>query len=211
MVNLSKLLQLNWQQYQVIIFDVDGTLYDLSKMHRLMRREFLRYYVRRPWRCYELVVIYYFRINRERLAREGAREIAHKQYAIVAKKFGLSVEQVKKIIEYWMEIRPLEYLADCAYPEVKALIENIFQTETRIVYYSDYYPLNKISRLGLPYHYWFDSSAATIDALKPAAGGLEYIMKTLAVTASDCLLIGDRYDKEGLAAQKVGMDYLILD
>ena len=44
--------------------------------------------------------------------------------------------------------------------------------------------------------------------LKPSPEGMRLAAERLQVAASDCLVIGDRWDADGAAAQAASMDFL---
>lgn len=200
----------DWQKYKAVIFDVDGTLYNLSKMHRYIFWEMLKYYIVRPCKYLEIFIVYNYRKERERLAHSSANNIAERQYDNVAKKLKLDKSKVIQVIDFWMNKKPLEYIEKCLNIEIKELIDQLRLMGVLIVYFSDYDPTEKVKRLDLKYDYFFCSCDREIDALKPSTKGLSYILEKLRLNANQCLLVGDRDDKEGLMAREIGMDYNIL-
>jgi HAD superfamily hydrolase (TIGR01549 family) len=205
-INIDK----DWQKYKAVIFDVDGTVFDLQKMHRYIFLELFKYYLFRPWLFKDILVIYFFRKEREKLSESGAGDIANKQYNNVAKKLKLKRGRVEAVIKKWMSERPLDYIEKCRLVAMEKIIINLRAAGIKIIYFSDYDPLLKIKKLGLPYDYCFDASGAEIDALKPSAKGLEVILEKLNLKAGECLLVGDRQSKEGEAAEQIGLEYVII-
>ena len=50
----------HWEQVQGVIFDVDGTLYKQQKLRRYMILEMFLYYIVRPQRWQEPLIIFEF-------------------------------------------------------------------------------------------------------------------------------------------------------
>ncbi|MBF1704271.1 MAG: HAD-IA family hydrolase, partial [Selenomonas sp.] len=69
---------------------------------------------------------------------------------------------------------------------------------------------DKLSRLGIKTEHIYDSTQPEINAFKPNPDGLLYIMKTLKLKKAECLMIGDRDDRDGECARRAGIDYCIL-
>ena len=58
--------------------------------------------------------------------------------------------------------------------------------------------------------YVFSSMDDEIHAVKPNPNGILYILQKFGIEKSTCLVIGDRDDRDGEAARRAGVDYLIL-
>lgn len=202
---------IDWTKYKAVIFDVDGTIYDLSKMHRYIFFAMLKYYLFHFWKCFEIFIIYSFRKEREHLAQINANNIAEQQYENVANKLKLDKSKVVRVIDFWMNKKPLEYIEKCLNIEIKKLIDQLYSMGIIIIYFSDYDPTEKVQILSLKYNYFFCSCDRGIDALKPSTKGLSYILGKLNLNVNECLLVGDRDDKEGIIAREIGMEYYILD
>ena len=57
----------------------------------------------------------------------------------------------------------------------------------------------------------YTSGDACIGCMKPDPKGLKVILDTLGCDSVDAVMIGDRYEKDGLAAQRNNVDYVIVD
>jgi putative hydrolase of the HAD superfamily len=195
---------------KALIFDVDGTLYDLNKMHRYIAWELIKHYLVHPVELNDLFIIRAFRKELENLAKQKADKIAVRQYENVANKLVVDVGRVREVIRFWMGEKPLEFIAKCQRNEVIGLVNAEKAKGRKIIYFSDYPVEEKLRHLGLDYEYAFCSTDPDIDSLKPDPKGLEIILRKLNLQANDCILIGDRTDKEGSMAEAIGMPFIIV-
>ncbi|MGB5889347.1 MAG: HAD family hydrolase, partial [Thermoanaerobaculia bacterium] len=109
---------LDWRGIRVVVFDVDGTLYDQGPLRRRMVTEILLYCLARPSRISLLRSIYEFRKSREQLADEEAESISRAQFERPASRLGVSPAGVETVVEEWMFERPLRHLRACRYEGV---------------------------------------------------------------------------------------------
>lgn len=203
-------MNIDWDKVELVIFDVDGTLYDQSRLRKKMGRMLISHYLFRPWNAYDLQIIRVFRKERELMNFNPVKDIENAQYEICAKKIKAPAENVKKVIERWMYKAPLEHLQECSFPGVKNFFESLKKQDIKIAIYSDYPAVDKLQAMGLEADLVVSSTDKAVDSLKPATNGLTYIMKHFNLAPDKCLFIGDRDELDGECARKAGMQYYIL-
>ena len=74
---------------------------------------------------------------------------------------------------------------------------------------SDYPARAKIAALGLTADYIVSSGDDGVGFLKPHPRGLEFLMAKAGVNAAATVFIGDRIERDGLVAQRMGVKSLI--
>lgn len=203
--------EINWKAVRAVIFDVDGTLYDQSKLRKKMLFALLNYYVRRPWRLKELMMLAHFRKERERRAGQGCQNLEQAQYTWCAEKKGFDVQKLKATVEQWMFQQPIPYLAGCTYHGTQELFRVLRQKEIKIAIYSDYKAHDKLEAMGLKADLIVSSTDSEVSQLKPDSKGLLYAVEQLGLAPADCLFIGDRQEMDGECALRAKMPYLIID
>lgn len=201
--------QIEWSLVRLVIFDLDGTLYDQRCIRRRMLWELGLYLLRHPSDLAVLEVIAEFRRARERLADEDAERIRELQYQRPASTLGVYPEQVAEVIGEWIEERPLKHLLRCRFAAVEELFERLRESRKRIAVFSDYPVQAKVRSLGLNPDFIAAAEDPEIDRLKPHPAGLEYLMRRSGFTPEQCLMIGDREDRDGACARRAGIRYLI--
>ena len=125
---------------EALIFDVDGTLYDQGKLRRRMLLNLFFSLARNPLFIRDIKVLYTFRKKRELLS-ESSDEVGcidRRQYAEVAQALGLSIVEVRRIVNDWIFEKPLKHLARCVYPGVKDLFSILKQKKYKIGIFSEY-------------------------------------------------------------------------
>jgi HAD superfamily hydrolase (TIGR01509 family) len=103
--------------------------------------------------------------------------------------------------------RPLRHLLRCRYSGLTALFEGIRKSGRSIGVFSDYPAEEKIKALGL----FADAivTAADVGALKPDPRGLELVIRRANASPARTVMIGDRIDRDGFAAQRADAHCLI--
>jgi len=199
---------IHWDAVRAVVFDVDGTLYDQGRMRRLMARALLLHCLRHPREFGLLRTVQTFRQIREQLSEEEVGDIVRLQYARPAERLAVDPDAVRRVAEYWLGERPLAHLSSCRAPAIDTLFAALRDTGRTIAVFSDYSIENKLDALGLRADLCVSALDPDVDRLKPNARGLERILERLALPPEACVMIGDRDDRDGEAARRVGMPFL---
>jgi HAD superfamily hydrolase (TIGR01549 family) len=199
-----------WGEIDLVVFDVDGTLYDQCRLRRRMLFELGRF------SCRNLSLatartLRDFRLCRELLSHdlESGEDFTRLQYEVTAKWRNITAEEVRAIAEDWLEARPLPFLRDCRFDGVAELFEACVTAGKRIGVWSDYPAAAKLDALGLSAEFVVSSGDDKVRRLKPNPAGLNRILAEADVPAARAILIGDRADHDGIAAQRAGAAVLL--
>ena len=193
--------------FKAWLIDLDGTLYHALPVKAAMCAELLTAssYVRK--------VIRAFRHQHEALRRNGSHEVSSPfevQLEAAAQELGLSVTDVRSVIDEWMFRRPCKWLS--LFPR-SSLLREIAQFraaggQTALV--SDYPARRKLDALIATELFDVIIANGECDGpsqLKPDPNGFLKAAAKLGVAAHECLVIGDRPDADGLAASSAGMSF----
>lgn len=201
--------QINWSPVRLVVFDLDGTLYDQSCIRRRMLWELGLHCLSHPGGLARARVIAEFRRERERLADERAGNIDRLQYERPAASLGIRPEEVAAVIGEWIEERPLRHLLRCRFAAVDELFDHLRGSGKQIAVFSDHPVRNKLTALNLTADLIAAAADPEINRLKPHPAGLEFLLNRADVTPAQCLMIGDREDRDGVCARSAGIRYLI--
>jgi phosphoglycolate phosphatase/putative hydrolase of the HAD superfamily len=207
----SDLQLLNWSKIKLVIFDVDGTLYSQAKLRKWMLRDLLGYYMLRPWRYKELLILQKFRSEREHRNTDDCTDLENAQYTWCAEKQQVSASAVRKVTDKWIFTHPNQYLSKCAYPGINSFFNRLRRLGIKTAIYSDYKAHDKLTAMNLSADLVVSSTDPHIDKFKPHPKGLMYIAEQMGLNVDECLFIGDRDEKDGLCARNAGMPYVIID
>ena len=200
---------IDWSSVRLVIFDLDGTLYDQACIRRRMLWELGLHSLRHPMDLTSLKVIAEFRRARERLAEEGAERIRELQYRRPAASLGIRPDRVAEVVGEWFEKRPLDHLRRCRFTAVDKVFETLRESDRSIAVFSDYPVRDKLRALDLDADFIVAGPDPEIDRLKPHPAGLHYLMSRSGVPPEQCVMIGDREDRDGACARRAGIPYLI--
>lgn len=195
---------------KLVIFDVDGTLYNQKKLRRYMMFDLCFYYLFRPLRIYEMKILWQFRKERERRAFLGETGIGENQYKWCQELVGRPLDEIRSVVDKWLFQRPLRFLPKCVFEEVKGFSYALREQGIKTAVYSDYRAAEKLEAMEISIDHIFSSEQREIDVLKPNPKGLNYIQETLAVEKENILFIGDREELDGACAKAAAMEYLIV-
>jgi len=199
---------INWNEIKLVVFDVDGTLYCQHKLRMQIAWDLLHNITQtRSLRI--LSVIKTYRQIRERLGTQEVFNFVPQLLAETEKKTGVTEESILAIVHEWIEVRPLPYLISCRFSGLTELFAGLKRNGKNIGIFSDYPARQKLNSLGLAADYIVSAQDDLIGFLKPNPKGLEYLMYEAKVKAEETLLIGDRVERDGFAAERMGVRCLI--
>jgi len=215
-------LSKKFSDYQIYIFDLDGTLYDQPRLRKTMVLRLLSYYACHPFSLKELFLLQEFRkvkdrwtIKTEDLGDETNSDsgIGSVDYSIckhISEAKGISAEKITGIVKKWIYDNPVSALADARDDELVDIINRIRKSGKKVLVWSDYPVEDKLKALNVVTDHNYSSAEDIIGQLKPSAKGLEVIAQDFHADASSMIMIGDRMEKDGMAAKSFGCDYIIL-
>jgi HAD superfamily hydrolase (TIGR01549 family) len=196
---------------RAVLFDLDGTLYNQSRMRALMALELGTlpatgpFRARRRWRALRA-----YRHAQEHLRGQDANPST--QGALAAQASGVPASEVERIADEWMQRRPLKYLRVCRAPGTMALIDWLAQAGVKLGILSDYPAAAKIAALGLDGR--FDPVLCATDpdvgAFKPSPRGFLRAASIWKLPPADVLVVGDRPDADAAGAAAAGMPCVIV-
>jgi len=199
--------RIDWDGIDLVVFDVDGTLYDQTRLRRRMLLE-LGIDCCRSRNLKTIRTLAAFRRCREELSRARADEdFSLLQYRITAERRQLHPAEVRAMVREWIEDRPVAFLASCRFEGVAELFAAIGRRGKGVAVWSDYPAVRKLKALGL--------SAGIVVAseeerrLKPDPAGLRRILSESGIPATRTLLIGDRAEHDGEAGRRAGVRVLL--
>jgi putative hydrolase of the HAD superfamily len=199
---------LNWDEIRLVVFDVDGTLYDQRGLRLCMLREMLFAALRK--RDIEFVrVLRAYRQIREQLGDELHEDFELELTSRTAASVGCSVERVQSTAAEWLERRPLRHLIRYRYPRVPELFRGLRKRGKQIGIFSDYPAREKLQAMQLDADVMVCAGDADVSVLKPHAKGLQALMSRVAANPAQTVMIGDRPERDGLAARGANVRALI--
>jgi HAD superfamily hydrolase (TIGR01549 family) len=199
---------LNWNEIRLVVFDVDGTLYDQRGLRIRMLREMLLATIQGRGLSF-IRILRAYRHIREELGDSLHENFEPALISRTAALVGCSEDQVRSTAEEWLERRPLRHLIHYRYPGLDQLFKGLRQHGKTIGIYSDYPARNKLAALQLEADVMVCAGDADIAVLKPHAKGLVTLMSRAAMKPAETIMIGDRVERDGLAAQAANVRALI--
>ncbi len=201
-------------KYELFIIDMDGTLYYQSKLRKKMLALMLKDLFNNRHFFSEIYAVYRFRHLREELAGGAYNDSGlYTQIAVKSPSFfRLTADAVGAAIDRWIYKLPLNCLRSCQDERLIRMIKSAATAGKRIYIYSDYPVEEKAKALGLTVAgvRFLDASNTEVNAYKPSPAGIEYILNKTGVSKASSVMIGDRDDRDGLAAHEAGIDACIL-
>jgi len=198
-----------WENIKLVIFDVDGTLYNQEKMRRLMLCDLILDAVKN-FDLQKILILKHYRRLREIAAIREEESIDIWLIDSTAKVIGCSKELVSDTVNSWIIKKPIKYLPKCIFSNVPEVFNMIKQSGKKIGILSDYPAEDKLIKMGLKADYIVCSSDENIQKLKPNTKGLIELLSIAKVNPYEAVLVGDRFDRDGLVANRAGVWPIIL-
>lgn len=185
--------------FRAVIFDLDGTLYDSSGLHRRVALK-------------ELSRLSLFRLLRERRARKSLAGRNFGNEAAFKKAFFKRVPPRWYLEEYLPDMATILREHYQGREGLAALLQSLKEAGVKTAVFSDYgFVREKLDALGIDSDL-FDGlfDAASLGGLKPCAESFTKVAKALGVRPQDVLMVGDRPDTDGKGAADSGMQFIRL-
>lgn len=200
---------MDWNGVRCVVFDLDGTLYYQRPVRIQMARKLLMNAIRERngWR--DINMLRHFRKNREVLAEHSQKKIREAQYAATSQAFGVGTDAVATVVRRWMEVAPLEVLSAARFGDIEIFFAALRKRGIKIGIFSDYPIEAKLTALGLHADAICCSTEPDVDCLKPGTIGLKKLLDMLQVEPRDCVMIGDREDRDGACARSLDIPFLL--
>jgi putative hydrolase of the HAD superfamily len=200
--------RIDWAKVKLVAFDVDGTLYQQRRLRFRMALDLLAHTLRSGDSAV-LRVLRRYRSIRERMAQAEVIDFAPALIAETASICSVSEVEVRAIVAEWIERRPLQYLAACRYPGSIELFAALRGKGKSVGILSDYPAMTKLRALGLTADHVVCAEDEGVGIQKPHPRGLLRLMHMAGATAQTTVLVGDRLQRDGLVARRVGAVALI--
>ncbi len=202
---------IEWGNIRGVIFDMDGTLYRQFLVRFCMSVKLIANVLasKNGWR--DLRVVLHYRKNREKLAEERALNIAEIEFRETSQKFNLTEQEVAAIIKEWIDIKALKYLRPARFYNIDKVFDFLNSRGIKIGVFSDYPVEKKLAVLGLAADVVCYSSEPEVNRLKPQPQGLLKTIERMGLERGDCVMIGDRMERDGICAREAGVAFLLCD
>lgn len=201
-------MSVDWPSVRLVVFDVDGTLYDQPPLRRAMAWELTKASARER-RLKTVRILHAFRQVREGLGNANGRDFIDEPFDLAARASGFSEADVRDVVGRWIERAPLKMLPRYKAQGVGKLFDVLRWSGRRIAAWSDYPVQAKLAVLGLAVDHDVWAGDDGVGRLKPDPAGLAYILDQAGVPASETLVIGDRFDRDWAGATALGARTLI--
>lgn len=193
--------------YRAWLCDLDGTLYRQRPLRAAMAAELAL----GGWRVVRLLRHMRHELEAMRSDERYAQgDPFAEQVRRVAERLALPPQHVEQAVRQWMIRRPGKWLWWFRRQELLARIARFRAGGGRTAIVSDYPARDKLHSLGVSDLFDYVVASGEPDGpprLKPWPDGYLLAAERLGLAPAECLVIGDRRDADGLAAQRAGMAF----
>ena len=209
MEQAAELLAADHHKNPLVVFDLDGTLYDQRRLRWCMALRMVRELLWSSRGRHQIQIIRSFRKFREKLAEAEAEDVINLQYAGVAHELRISEDEVRAVVEAWLLQRPLKYLRKFREPYVDQVFSKLRKAGKIIAILSDYPVCAKLEVLGLSADIIVAATDVDVNRFKPNPKGLLRVLDLANAVPERCVVIGDRDDRDGECARRIGAPFLL--
>jgi putative hydrolase of the HAD superfamily len=198
---------------EAVVFDVDGTLYEQSRLRRAMLRRLVRAYALHPLRGRKVArVISAYRRAQEELRACTSDEPARQQATVASSRTGVPTDEVERIAARWLHHEPLQLLARFRRTGLVETLDALRSDGVRLGVVSDYPAEDKLTAMGIRHFFEAVVSAQDPDVgeFKPSPRGLQVCLARLGVRAEHALYVGDRPETDAAAARSSAVSCVII-
>lgn len=195
----------------LVIFDLDGTLYDQNKLRRIVMRKLLLRFLTFRFKILDFRIITCFRSERENRKGYTSDRLSEEQYEWCAAALKISRERVRTCIETYIYNFPLSFLKHAKFKGVDEFFSLLYEKHVKTVIYSDYPIEDKLKALRLSVNGAYCSTDVTINQFKPSLKALQLICREMKCESKNTVYIGDRDDHDGEGARMMGIPFILVD
>tara|TARA_R110000868_G_C10971850_1_gene770130 strand:+ start:12531 stop:13217 length:687 start_codon:yes stop_codon:yes gene_type:complete len=199
----------SWSSVELVVFDVDGTLFDLKRIRFKMACRLIYYYFLHPLEFKDFYRLLKFRKLREKAILEPpaiAREIIHS----IAFEVGVSPSYMDSLVKRWMIDVPCKLLRGARFHDLVRFFKLLEARGIKLAVWSDYPTEQKLDALGLQVEFQMYPEISKSGNLKPSPSPLAELISQASVSAGHVLVIGDREECDGAAARALGANFILL-
>ncbi|MBN1950145.1 MAG: HAD family hydrolase [Bacteroidales bacterium] len=197
--------------YDLFIFDLDGTLYNQRKLRNIMTAALISRWLTFRVKRRDLQIILCFRRLREEHLGHASKDLEREQYGWCAEALDIEAGQVRSVIKKWMLSFPLSHLRKVRYPGIKSFFHELKKHQKKIAVFSDFPVDDKLKSLHLEADRTFCSTDQEIAQLKPSKRGVEIICRSFGCPPARTIFFGDRTDTDGESARLAGVHFRLID
>jgi HAD superfamily hydrolase (TIGR01549 family) len=198
---------------KAVIFDLDGTLYDLKRLRLAVISALLRHLGLHPRRLLKVsLTLRHYRkaLEQLRLREQPGEDLHGLQLTLAARHSGAPESDVAECIQRWFVEIPRGLLRQSRYSGLIEALDAIAAAGLQMAVLSDYPAIEKLEALGVRHYFSVVVSAQDVGLLKPHPAGLVQVMQQLKVQPEEALYVGDRYHLDAVTARRAGVRCAIL-
>lgn len=201
-------MTVDWSQVGLVVFDLDGTLYDQRPVRTAMARALVGASIReRSMRTARILQVY--RRTGEDLPAQVPDDFSAFRLRQTASRCAVDEGLVSRTVDQWMQERPLALLRRHRVEGLGRVVDALRASGRKIAVWSDYPVTRKLASLGIEADMEAWTGDGTVQQPKPDPQGLHRIIATLQARPRNTLVIGDRFDRDWQAARSLNVPALM--